>query len=135
MSSLIFGAPAFSLTIESLDTKFCTGTLDKPKSLNEFAGKTYKDGGVEMNVKAWIQGIGAGQPSPDLFTTFDKRFDGSIGGLGSKTELMYKSAREVPLFEFRGLMGGHIITETLGTFMASVDKEIQELHTKYAKAP
>jgi hypothetical protein len=88
-----------------------------------------------MNVKEWIEGIAAGHPSPDLLTTFDQEIDGSIGGLGSKTELMYKSTREVPLFEFRGLMGSHIITETLETFMASVDNEIQELHTKYAKAP
>jgi hypothetical protein len=78
-----------------------------------------------MNVKEWIEGIAAGQPSSDLLATFDREIDGSIRGLGSKTELMYKSTGEDPLLEFRGLMGNYVITETLETFMCGADKEIQ----------
>lgn len=78
---------------------------------------------VTMSIKAWIEGLASGT---DLLAKFDQSIDGSIGGLGRKTEAMYNSDRLVPLFEFRGLKD--VPTSGFGDFMRRVDEAIQELH-------
>lgn len=83
-----------------------------------------------MNIKAWIQGIGTGSPSPDLLTAFDATIDGSIGGLGNKMEKFYNSRRSAPLFEFRDLQLMPRASEFAG-FMANVDSAIQKLHNTF----
>lgn len=95
---------------------------------------------AQMSIKSWIEGIGSNK---DLLTAFDKSIDGSIGGLGSKTEKMYNSPRSVPLFEFRSL--DSIVTEThmagkqkltgIVDFMTAADKAVQDLHKTYKNAP
>ncbi|KAE8374247.1 hypothetical protein BDV26DRAFT_284449 [Aspergillus bertholletiae] len=94
-----------------------------------FKNEAAKSGGT-MSIKAWIEGIASNK---DLLTTFDKSIDGSIGGLGTKTEKMYKGTRAVPLFEFRDLDA--IKTSEIENFMTNIDKSIQTLHDKYKAAP
>ncbi|KAE8130920.1 hypothetical protein BDV38DRAFT_289176 [Aspergillus pseudotamarii] len=119
----------------ALDKKFCTGTAKAPVPNKVFAGLTFKNTASKspdatLTVKAWIEGIAA---KKDLLTAFDKTIDGSIGGLGSKTEKMYQGTRNVPLFEFRDLKD--ITTSGIEKFMVQVDTAIQDLHKKYKVAP
>lgn len=86
-----------------------------------------------MNIKSWIQGIGAQSPSPDLLSEFDKSIDSSIGGLTTQTEKMYDSQRSVPLFEFRDLAPKK--TSEFEDFMTSADSAIQALHKTFADIP
>lgn len=86
-----------------------------------------------MNIKSWIEGIGAQSPSPDLLTTFDQAIDGSIGGLGTTTEKMFDSERPVPLFEFRDLLD--VTTSGIVAFMTNADQSIQKLHKDFATKP
>jgi len=86
-----------------------------------------------VNIKDWIQGIGKGDPSPDLLSKFDESIDGSIDGLGDQTEKMFNSQRSVPLFEYRDL--DNILTSKFEQFMIDVDSAIQKLHNDFADAP
>jgi hypothetical protein len=86
-----------------------------------------------VNIKQWIEGIGIGNPGPDLLSAFDKNFDASIGGLNTATEKMYNSERVVPLFEFRDL--DPLKTTDFGSFMGAVDISIQALHQQFATQP
>ena len=132
MTSLFF-ALITSLTEHRLDKDYCRGTTAKPIPLKRFSLLKYTNDDGSVNIKSWIEGIGAGSPSPDLLTEFDKTIDGSIGGLGSTTEKMYKSDRSVPIFEFRGLRTTK--TSEFESFMDEADTTVQKLHEKYADVP
>ena len=80
-----------------------------------------------------IQGIGSGTGAKDRLSVYDERVDGSLGGFGNTMEKIYKSERSVPIFEFRGLITPP--TTGLEDFTDKVDKAIQELHERFAKAP
>lgn len=88
---------------------------------------------VSVNIKDWIQGIGKGDPSPDLLSKFDQSVDSSIGGLDTHMEKMYKSQRAAPLIEFRDL--AYRTATQFEQFMKDVDSAIQKLHNDYAEAP
>jgi hypothetical protein len=124
-----------------LDEDYCTGTLENPIPGDKFGSLQYKYIGkfpkeeipTTLSIKEWIQGIDNGSPSPDLLTTFDKQYDGSIGGLGTQVEKMFKLARTAPLFEFRDLKP--LFTVDFEKFMGEVDSSIQTLHQKFAARP
>ena len=86
-----------------------------------------------MSIKEWIEGIDKGSPSPDLLTTFDRQYDGSIGGLGTQVEKKFGLARTAPLFEFRDLVP--LTTGSFEKFMGDVDSAIQKLHKDFASRP
>ncbi|KAL1607616.1 hypothetical protein SLS60_002550 [Paraconiothyrium brasiliense] len=143
-----------------IDSEYCTGTNDKPVPGDKFGGLQYryigayaKEGvATTLSIKEWIEGIGSGSPTPDLLTTFDTQYDGSIGGLGTQVEKMFikkedlesippdqnapgqkTPPRIVPLFEFRDLVPQK--TKDFETFMGDVDQAIQKLHLDFAKRP
>lgn len=115
--------------------------MQKPVTTDKFSGLQYKYFGdfakpgvpLTMPVKDWINGLDKGSPSPDLLTTFDTQFDGSIGGLGTKVEKMFNSDRTAPLFEFRDLQPQN--TKDFEKFMGDVDSAIQQLHTTFKDKP
>ena len=121
------------LTACRLDTDFCKGTAAKPVPGTKFGGLSFKNTKTSANVKDWITGIGKGDPSPDLLTTFDQSIDSSIGGLGTQQEKMFNSQRSVPLFEFRDLL--NIQVSGFEQFMKDVDAAVQKLHQDFANAP
>lgn len=127
------------LTSHRVDPKFCTGPKENPTPIGTVFGDLKFSGTKDhvvftVNIQAWIEGIGAQSPSPDLLTTFENNAkDGSIGGLGSTTEKMFNSQRSVPLFEFRNLKG--LRTSEIVGFMTEVDQSIQQLHKDYAIPP
>ena len=113
-------------------------------SKNVLAGASFQNYGgnpASVNIKAWIQGISAQSPSPDLLTAYDKGIDGSIGGLGTSMEKMYNSRRSVPLFEFRNL--NIIATKPIPvanldgfeSFATKADSAVQALHRQFANRP
>ncbi|KAL8727285.1 MAG: hypothetical protein Q9181_005769 [Wetmoreana brouardii] len=120
-----------------LDTDYCKGTTSTPVPGDKFSGLKFTnlapEPAVVVNIKDWIQGIGKGDPSPDLLSKFDQSIDGSIGGLGTKMEKMYNSQRAAPLIEFRDLAYKQI-TE-VEQFMKDVDSAIQKFHQDFADAP
>lgn len=107
--------------------------MQNPIPNSEFSDLTYSNSDASVNIKDWIQGIGAQNPSPDLLTTFDRSLDGSIGGLGTAQETMYESQHSVPLFEFRDL--DTLPTSLFESFMDEADSATQALHAPYADAP
>lgn len=125
------------LTTYRIDTDYCSGDVTKPSSLNKFKDLTYSNSAANpatsVNIKDWITGIGAGTGDKDLLSIFDESIDGSIGGRGNLLENMYNTQRAVPLFEFRNLL--EIFTSGFETFMANVDKAVQDLHTNFANPP
>nr|POF22267.1 hypothetical protein CFP56_36352 [Quercus suber] len=126
------------LIFTSLDTLYCTGTVDDPQSNGVFETLQYQNSDEVLSIQKWITGIGAGSPSPDRLTTFDfEQFDGSIGGRGKVIERIYNSQRQVPLFEFRNLNGITFASDNSGpaNFMTRVDQEIQNLHSTFANPP
>ncbi|KAF1967147.1 hypothetical protein BU23DRAFT_660434 [Bimuria novae-zelandiae CBS 107.79] len=84
--------------VRTIDSDYCTGTIEAPVPKSTFGLLQYNYVGnfpkpgvpTTLSIKEWIQGIDKGSPSPDLFTTFDKHYDGSIGGLGNQVERMFK---------------------------------------------
>ena len=94
---------------------------------------------ASVNIKAWIQGIGAQSPSADLLTAYDTGIDNSIGGLGTSMEKMYNSQRSVPLFEFRNLNTMQTIqapgVDGFESFATKADSAVQALHRQFSNAP
>ena len=113
-------------------------------SKNVLAGASFQNSlgsPASVNIKAWIQGIGAQSPSPDLLTAYDEGIDKSIGGFGTTMEKMYNSQRSVPLFEFRNL---NTISTTsdpahnedgFESFATKADAAVQALHRQFANPP
>ncbi|KAI4231791.1 MAG: hypothetical protein LQ349_005388 [Xanthoria aureola] len=122
-----------------VDEIYCSGPDTAPVPNGKFGTLSYTNTAAAVNIKDWIEGIGKQDPTPDLLSKFDESIDGSIGGLGSKTEKMFNSQRSVPLFEFRDLAECTTADtpDTIGieTFMSRVDGAIQELHKNFANAP
>ncbi|KAF2809892.1 uncharacterized protein BDZ99DRAFT_570540 [Mytilinidion resinicola] len=122
----------------SIDSDYCTGTVENPVPGDKFGGLQYKYIGnfpkqgipTTLSIKEWIQDIDQGSPSPDLLTTFDQQYDGSIGGLGTQVEKMFNLDRTAPLFEFRDLVPQ--LTADFENFMGDVDSSIQALHKNFA---
>ena len=111
-------------------------------SKNVLAGANFQNPGgnpASVNIKAWIQGIGAQSPAPDLLTAYDKGIDNSIGGLGTTMEKMFDSQRSVPLFEFRSLFTMQTTQATgvdgLESFAKKADSAVQALHKQFANPP
>ncbi|RDL32656.1 Uncharacterized protein BP5553_09112 [Venustampulla echinocandica] len=117
-----------------IDGIYCSGSLAKPVSNNNFGRLTFKNSAASVNIKTWIQGIGSGTGAKDALSVFDESIDGSIGGLKTATEKMYNSQRSVPLFEFRDLIDTHSTTE-FEIFMGRVDTAVQALHRTFANPP
>ena len=110
--------------------------MTDPKPNEEFGKLTWTNEGGEpesVNIKEWIQGIGQESPVPDRLSAFDKGIDGSLGGFGSKTEMIWNSDREAPIFEFRDLRDKKSLE--FGDLMGEVDGEIKRLHEEFAVAP
>ncbi|KAF2492650.1 hypothetical protein BU16DRAFT_592358 [Lophium mytilinum] len=127
--------------VVSIDSDYCTGTVGNPIPGDKFEGLQYKYFGqftkqdipTSLSIKEWIQNIDKGSPKTDMLTTFDKQFDGSIGGLGTQVERMYKLQRTAPLFEFRDL--NPLFIAGFEDFMNNVDSSIQTLHKDFAARP
>lgn len=93
-----------------LDPQFCGGTIaaPQPNSYIDGIGWCLKNTDTKkqdcLRVEDWMTSITSGS-SPDKLTILDGLIDGQIGGLGTALENIVGTARAVPLFEFRNLLG------------------------------
>ncbi|KAI0480399.1 hypothetical protein GGR56DRAFT_626001 [Xylariaceae sp. FL0804] len=112
-----------------LDKDYCTGSKKKPTPKSTFRDLAWTHKGDSVNIKSWIQGIGAGDGTTDALSALDEGIDASLGGFGKTQEKMFGSDYSVPIFEFRDL--DTISTSKFGNFMATADRAVQDLHREF----
>ena len=115
-----------------IDETYCTGEVDDPEPTDamddQFFDAGEEDGEGDVWVQAWINSI-QNNVYPDALTTFDKRYDGQIGGFGNRMEYVTYTSVLVPLWEFRDLT--LINTAAFGTFAQTAMNVIVNYHTAY----
>lgn len=97
------------------------------------ASFTFKSGSEKkvVTVKDWLDQVQAG--TADLLQEADKIIDGQVGALGSATEYVLNTKREVPLFEFRDIFG--IKPSEFKAKVEDIEAAIVAFHKKYPTAP
>ncbi len=119
---------------DSLDTKFCTGDVEKPQPTNELDKMEFRisfgSKSKTLSIKDWMGGVQAGN---DPLAKADKIIDGQIGGLGKATEKILNGDRALPLLEFRDL--GSSKSSAFKSDVEKAEKALVDYHKKFAAAP
>ena len=123
--------------IHSIDSKFCTGTVDNPKPNDQmdqqkFIVSSSDDESDSCTVQEWIQSIADGK-SKDRLSEIDEIIDGQVGGLKDRTEFVLNTERKVPLFEFRRLAS--LVAGDMQSRVEELEQAVIDYHNAHGNPP